>query len=153
MIPLTKQRKAFLDTIAWSEGTTRIEESDDGYNVLVGGTLFDSYARHPHIYVKRYNSTAAGRYQILYRYYIYYKNTLYLEDFGHHAQDQIALQMIRECHGFVPLDAGDFDHAINRVKSRWASLPGAGYNQHEMEMEQLRKKFIEFGGWIDNGHD
>ena len=31
---------AFLDMLAWSEGTSTVAKSDDGYNVLVGGSLF-----------------------------------------------------------------------------------------------------------------
>jgi muramidase (phage lysozyme) len=40
---------AFLDLIAWSEGTDngRQPTRDQGYDVVVGGSLFDSYADHP----------------------------------------------------------------------------------------------------------
>ena len=68
---MTSNEKAFLDMIAFSEiGTALLVKSDNGYNVLVGSTaakplLFDSYADHPRIYNKQFNSTAAGRYQLL----------------------------------------------------------------------------------------
>ena len=62
---------AFLDMLAWSEGTSTVAKSDDGYNVLVGGNLFDDYSAHPRQLVElpRYDiqSTAAGRYQFLAR--------------------------------------------------------------------------------------
>ncbi|GEM_PF-1965096 len=38
---------AFLDMLAWSEGASTIKSSDDGYKVLVGGTLFSDYSKHP----------------------------------------------------------------------------------------------------------
>jgi muramidase (phage lysozyme) len=56
--------KAFLDTIATSEGTYGC--GDDGYNVIVGGDLFDDYSKHPDVLVTLnkagLKSTAAGRY-------------------------------------------------------------------------------------------
>ena len=63
-------RQAFLDMLAWSEGTSTITESDNGYNVLVGSTpehplLFESYADHPRILNPDLDSTAAGRYRLM----------------------------------------------------------------------------------------
>ena len=40
---VNKNRKAFLDMIAHSEGTAG--HGDDGYNVMVGGKLFDDYSK------------------------------------------------------------------------------------------------------------
>ena len=34
----------FLDLIAFSEGTSTVKGSDDGYSVLYGGGLFQGYA-------------------------------------------------------------------------------------------------------------
>ena len=57
-------RKAFLTMIATAEGTVNL--GDNGYNVLVGGSLFTGYADHPRkaVYLPKYKikSTAAGRY-------------------------------------------------------------------------------------------
>ena len=59
--------KAFLDMLAWSEGTSTVAGSDNGYNVIVGGSLFKGYADHPRKLVDiprlGIKSTAAGRYQ------------------------------------------------------------------------------------------
>lgn len=79
MTELGDNRKAFLNMIAFSEGTSTIEGSDNGYNVLVGGTLFDSYADHPRKLVvinSKLKSTAAGRYQLLSRYFDYLSRRL-----------------------------------------------------------------------------
>ena len=77
-------RKAFLTMIATAEGTAKL--GDNGYNVLVGGSLFTGYADHPRkaVYLPKYKikSTAAGRYQILSRYYTFYKKLLKLKDFS-----------------------------------------------------------------------
>ncbi|MBE0437784.1 MAG: hypothetical protein IBX56_18520, partial [Methylomicrobium sp.] len=37
---------AFLDMIAYAEGTVRFG-SENGYNVIVGGSTFDDYKDHP----------------------------------------------------------------------------------------------------------
>lgn len=142
--------KAFLDMIAYSEGTTRFGD-DDGYNVLVGGRLFKGYADHPRELVeisRGLKSTAAGRYQILERYYDVYKKILNLKDFGHSAQDAIATQMIKEQHALSDVEAGQFDVAVQKCANIWASLPGAGYGQHENKLADLRSAYTLAGGTL-----
>lgn len=140
---------AFLTMIGNSEGTISIAGSDNGYNVLVGGTLFSSYADHPRIVVDLGNglrSSAAGRYQILERYYDAYKAQLHLPDFSPGCQDAIAIQMITECHAFADVVAGRFDSAVGKCASRWASLPGNNYGQRENKLADLRNTFTDAGG-------
>src|SRR4051812_48779370 len=94
--------QAFLHTIAISEGTAPI--GDRGYDCLVGSTpqqpiLFGSYRDHPRTKIQLRPdlvSTAAGRYQVLARYFDAYKIQLRLQDFGPDAQDLIAARMIKE---------------------------------------------------------
>ncbi len=94
---MSKNLQAFLDMIAFSEGT--YGKGANGYNVLVGGTLFDNgYADHPRKLVKlsaTLSSTAAGRYQLLARYYDDYRKQLGLADFKPSSQDAIAVQQIK----------------------------------------------------------
>ena len=50
MVEINNQRKAFLDMLAWSEGTDngRQEKTrNHGYDVIVGGELFTDYSDHP----------------------------------------------------------------------------------------------------------
>ncbi|WP_432721308.1 glycoside hydrolase family 104 protein [Jeongeupia wiesaeckerbachi] len=135
---------AFLDMLATSEGTATI--GDDGYNVLVGSTpssprLFASYADHPRVLVDLprlgIKSSAAGRYQVLARYYDAYSQQLGLSNFGPINQDRIALQLIRECKALDDIRRGYVATAIRKCRSRWASLPGAGYGQHEHQLDTL----------------
>lgn len=144
-------RTAFLDTIGFSEGTSTIPGSDNGYNVLVGATpqhplLFTDYSDHPRVYNAKMNSTAAGRYQILERYYDIYKAELSLEDFSPASQDAIALQMIKEHQALRYIDDGEFELAIVAVAHIWASFPGAGYGQHENDMVTLKQAYLNAGG-------
>lgn len=145
---------AFLDMIAWSEiGPAMLAKSDDGYNVLVGSTpdhmtLFHTYNDHPNIYVESVDSTAAGRYQILRRYWKHYKAQLHLTDFGPENQDRYAIQQLRERTALPLILAGDIAGAIARARNIWASLPGAGYGQHEHKLDNLIAAYVQAGGML-----
>lgn len=147
---VTGNRKAFLDMIAVSEGTKGI--GDDGYNVLYGGGLFEGYSDHPRKKLtfkmkgKSITSTAAGRYQILARYFDAYKKLLKLPDFSPASQDAIALQMIKEQKALKDVDEGRFEQAVYKCKNIWASLPGAGYGQHENDINKLKLAYTNAGG-------
>ena len=150
---MTPNQKAFLDMIAHSEiGAKLLAKSDNGYNVVVGGTLFDGYADHPRqmIWLPRLNinSSAAGRYQLLSRYFDAYRVTLKLPDFSPASQDAIALQQIKERKALPLIESGDFAAAVDRVSNIWASLPGAGYGQHENKMADLERAYIDAGGYV-----
>ena len=49
MVEINNQRKAFLDMLAWSEGTDngRQKTRNHGYDVIVGGELFIDWPDHP----------------------------------------------------------------------------------------------------------
>ena len=145
--------KAFLDMIAYSEGTDngRQPTKNHGYDVIVGGGLFESYADHPRKLVNLrpgLASTAAGRYQVLARYFDAYKKQLNLPDFSPESQDAIAIQLIKECGALRDIEAGYIDIALAKCKSRWASLPGAGYGQYEHEKGKLIAAYKKAGGSI-----
>ena len=128
--------------------------SDNGYNVEQGSTaqsplLFTDYSDHPHIILGgRHISTAAGRYQLLARYWPSYKALLNLPDFSPASQDAVALQQIKECHGFNYLEQNDIINAIQVCAHIWASFPGAGYNQHEQKIAALIAAYTAAGGTI-----
>lgn len=154
MQTINPQRKAFLDMLAWSEGTDngRQPTKNHGYDVIVGGSLFTSYADHPRKLVtlnSKLKSTAAGRYQLLARYWDAYCKQLGLNDFSPSNQDAVALQQIKE-RGALPLiDRGDIRQAIDRCSNIWASLPGAGYGQFEHKADALIAKFKAAGGKVN----
>lgn len=145
---MNQNRKAFLAMIAVSEGTKG--HGDDGYNVIVGGDLFEGYADHPRRLItlnkKGLKSTAAGRYQLLSRYYDAYKRQLNLPDFSPASQDAIAIQQIKERKALDDVDAGRFELAVKKCRNIWASLPGAGYGQHENTIDYLKKAYVAAGG-------
>ncbi|MFC0708443.1 glycoside hydrolase family 24 protein [Azorhizophilus paspali] len=133
---------AFLDMLAWSEGTSTIKTSDDGYNVLVGGELFDDYVAHPRrsIWLPRYkiHSTAAGRYQFLAQTWdAIVRNYGFRGRFIPEAQDLAAIKLLAECGALPMIRQGHIDQAIAAAVPIWASLPGAGYGQREHGLASL----------------
>lgn len=145
---------AFLDMIAWSEGTDhpRQKSKDRGYDVIVGGELFTSYRDHPRRVVTLprlgIKSTAAGRYQLLARFWPHYRDLLELDDFGPYSQDLVAIQLIREQRAIGDVKAGRVVPAIEKCRNIWASLPGAGYGQHEHKLEALLAEYRRAGGLL-----
>lgn len=133
---------AFLDMLAWSEGTSTISASDDGYNVLVGGGLFSDYSDHPRklIDLPRYGikSTAAGRYQFLSRTWdAIVRNYGFRGRFIPEAQDLAAIKLLMECGAYKLIQQGEIAEAAAKAAPIWASLPGAGYGQREHRLVKL----------------
>ncbi|NTE96672.1 glycoside hydrolase family 104 protein [Agrobacterium tumefaciens] len=142
---------AFLDAISFSEGTNKFGDQD-GYNVIVGGSTFTSYADHPRKLIPLpklgIKSTAAGRYQLLSRYWDAYSKQLGLKDFSPINQDRVALQQIKERRALDDIKAGRFADAVAKCKNIWASFPGAGYGQHEHKLENLVQAYKRAGGVV-----
>lgn len=149
---------AFLDMIAHSEiGDDLLAASDDGYNVIVGSTaakpiLFAGYLDHPHRLIGpplvSPASSAAGRYQLLGRYWDVYRVQLRLRDYGKLSQDLVAIQQIRESLALPDLAAGDLQGAVAKCAHIWASLPGSPYGQHVNDYEDLRAHYLLCGGTL-----
>lgn len=144
---------AFLDTIAWAEGTDngRQPTKQNGYDVLVGGGLFTDLSKHPAKLVRlnaKLASTAAGRYQFLSRTWGNLQRQLRLPDFGPLSQDKACIELIRGRKALDAVKAGQFDKAVALFSKEWASLPGAGYGQHEQSLEKLRAVYQKTGGKV-----
>ena len=136
----------FLDLIRFSEGTSTVKGSDDGYNVLFGGALFQSYDDHPRKLItlpingKPVASTAAGGYQLLSRYWDAYRASLKLQGgFTPENQDRVAIQQIRERRALDDIKAGRIAEAIAKCSNIWASFPGNNYGQNPHKLEKLLK--------------
>lgn len=144
---------AFLDMLAWSEGTDngRQPTKRNGYDVLVGGGLFADLSKHPEKLVRlnsTLSSTAAGRYQFLKRTWATLQARLKLPDFGPHSQDKACIELIRGRSALDAVKAGQFDRAVALCSKEWASLPGAGYGQHEHKLADLLAVYRRAGGKV-----
>ena len=154
--------RALLDAIAWAEiGPEMLADlrTDDGYCVLVGSLpgalkLFDDYSDHPLIdkpaleYTPGLYSSAAGRYQILSRYWRHYQQQLGLPDFGPESQDRYAIQQLREQGALEPIGRGDLQTAIERCGNIWASLGHNDYEQPTHRYEVIEQAFVNAGGIV-----
>ena len=157
-MPLTANEKAFLKMLTVSEVTSTSKYTkNNGYDVIVNGIggepkTFTDYSKHPNVLVtvnnKGLKSTAAGAYQILYKYWVAYKKQLGLKGFYPEDQDAIAMQLIKECKARGDINAGRIESAITKCRSRWASLPGAGYGQFEHKMGTLVSAYKKAGGTV-----
>ena len=149
--------KAFLDLIAYSEGTSTSPVTlNDGYDVIVSGIngpqILTDYSDHPFAHggavtvraVPLLISTAAGRYQVLARYWKAYQTQLELPDFSPNSQDAVALRQIEERHAIQMIMAGNVAGAIQACANIWASFPGNDYRQGGHSMGDLLAKYQEF---------
>ncbi len=151
---------SFLSAIALSElGPDIIRQSDNGYNVLVGSLpdmvlTFSSYHRHPGVLldmdgkVGGLQSTAAGRFQLLARYWKPYCKILGLNDFSPDSQVKIACQQLKERGTLSLIQEGRIEEAVLKANKTWASLPGSPYGQHTVTMDQFLKYYRDAGGVV-----
>ncbi len=138
------QVRAALDTIAWAEG-------GKSYFTLYGGGSF-SGSQHPNraITAGGYTSTAAGRYQFLYRTWNEIKNRLGLPDFSSRYQDIAAVDLIAQRGQLPKLLAGDFEGMMKGLGCAWAALPYATCGQTRRPLDQTmsyyRSALAVYGG-------
>lgn len=148
-------RTAFLDMLAFSEGTSACGHNN-GYDVIVGSTpaamrRIDSLDDHPRVTMQLNSklwSSAAGRYQIIASTWSVLKLRLSLPDFSPASQDAAALELVRQCNALDLVDQGHITDAITACAHIWASLPGAGYSQHENTFTDLIDAYKKAGGTV-----
>ena len=140
---------AFLDMIAHAEGVERFSEHQ-GYDVIVGGERMTRYADHPRklVWLPKYriHSTAAGRYQFLWRTWNTLRSRLKLPDFGPESQDRAAIELLRQTGALADIKKGWISSAVRKSRKTWASLPEAGYGQREVPLESLLAVYRKAGG-------
>ena len=131
---INNQRKAFLDMLAWSEGTDNGRQKIEmSVRHPAGELLHEKLLRSPRKLVTlnpKLKSTGAGRYQLLSRWWDAYA-TAAVQRTPLQSQDAVALQQIKERGALPMIDRGDIRQAIDRYLNIWASLPGAGYGRFE----------------------
>jgi len=146
-LEVTPRRKAFLNTIAFAEGTY----SKDGYFINFGGGKFQDCNKHPERLVGftqsngvRNGSDAAGKYQFLSTTFAGIQKAFpEIKTFCADDQDKAAIALLKQI-GVLPLvDAGNFEEAIFKSSKTWASFPknaqnGKHYSQPIKPIQTLR---------------
>ena len=110
MVEINNQRKAFLDMLAWSEGTDngRQKTRNHGYDVIVAESyLLITRSIKLVTLNPKLKSTGAGRYQLLSRWWDAHRKQFGLKDFSPKSQDAVALQQIKERGALPMIDRGD----------------------------------------------
>ena len=137
MVEINNQRKAFLDMLAWSEGTDngRQKTRNHGYDVIVGGELFTDYSDHPRKLVTLNPNSNQQAPDATSFFPVGGMPTAQagLKDFSPKSQDAVALQQIKEVR-FTYDWSRHIRQAIDRCSNIWASLPGAGYGRSSIRL-------------------
>lgn len=126
--------KKFLMLITFTEGTDKFKKP---YNTLFTHKTFSDLSKHPNIKIAsgKYVSTAAGRYQILYRTYL----DLGGKSFDPVSQDNLAVKLLKRRGAYQLILEGKFKEAILKCNREWASLPESPYGQPTHTMESVLK--------------
>ena len=153
MVEINNQRKAFLDMLAWSEGTDngRQKTRNHGYDVIVGGELFTGLLRSPSQTCHAKPKTQINRRRTLPASFPLVgclPQAAWPERLLSEKSGRWVLQQTRERGALPMIDRGDIRQAPNRCSNIWASLPGAGYGQFEHKADSLIAKFKEAGGTV-----
>ncbi|MDA8131512.1 MAG: glycoside hydrolase family 104 protein [Elusimicrobia bacterium] len=138
---LPKSVRAFLDTLAFAEGT------NERYNYIFTFATFSSYADHPRTRKcsGKLCSNAAGRYQFLSKTWDGLAPALGLSDFTPPNQEKAALEIIRRAGAYRLVSGSgvyeNFTAALSRLNTTWASLPGSPYGQPTHSTASLWKHY------------
>ncbi len=133
--------RKMLDLIAATEGV------EYGYNTLFGNQRLNDLSWHPNIkkpfkqtdgQVKY--TTAAGRYQFLKDTWDGVAKQYGLKDFSPQSQDLGALALLAQNGALPYVLKGDFNTAIRKSGSTWASLPTSPYAQNKRSWDFIDKQ-------------
>jgi muramidase (phage lysozyme) len=136
---LLPQERAFLDTIAYAEGT----HGPNGYRMLYTGRIFKNRDVHPRkkLCGGGWCSTAAGRYQILWK----TEKTIPITGFDPQDQDKEALHLIERRGARDDVRNARqklrFMRALSKCNDEWASFPGSPHGQPTRGQEELWQYF------------
>ncbi|MEB3828232.1 glycoside hydrolase family 24 [Phormidium sp. CCY1219] len=137
--------KAFLDTIAWAEGTA----GPDAYRMQFTGTTFSSFADHPREikcgwrYGQRLCSDAAGRYQFLSTSWDRLAKRIGAKDFSPANQDRAAIAMLEEYGVLADIEAGLIHFAVLELMPVWPSFRDVGEGDRTKAISRVEAVYQE----------
>lgn len=124
------QRRAFLDTIAYAEGT--FTDGKVGYDYMFGRKKFSDLSKHPRVsqgFVQtngvRNSTDVAGAYQFLSTTFDRLQKSYPTEvpDFSPQSQDNGAILLIKNRGALNYVDNRQVEQALFKVCQEWASIP------------------------------
>ena len=129
------QVRAFLDVIAFAEGTDKTDDArQTGYNTMYGGNEANPKLM-PDLYDHPKSRAAAGRYQAVGATWDEAKSLLGLFDMTPESQDIFAVYAIFKKREKVLtfLENNDFPNAVDAGSLEWASFPNRAASNGDME--------------------
>lgn len=133
--------RSMLNLIAQAEGVKW------GYNTLFGNQKIDNLSAHPNIKKqfkqtdgKTNYTTAAGRYQFLKGTWDGLARQHGLNDFSPRSQDIGAIALLAENGALPYVLKGDYQTAVKKSGSTWASLPSSNYAQPKRGWDFVNKQ-------------
>lgn len=122
--------RMFMDLVAAAEGVKH------GYNTNFGNTRLSSLDNHPNISQtftqtdgKKNTTDAAGRYQFLGSTWNDIVKETEVKDFSETSQDIGFVFLLKRAGALDAVLKGDFDTAVKKSGTTWASLPSSPYKQ------------------------
>jgi muramidase (phage lysozyme) len=134
---------AFLDTIAWAEGTA----GPHAYRMQFTGTRFSSFQDHPReikcgwSYGSRLCSDAAGKYQFLSTTWDRMAKKIGAEDFSPANQDRAAIALLDEYGVLEDIEAGSFAYSAIQVIPVWPSFQDVGHGDRSRAIAKLNQVY------------
>ncbi len=131
----------FLDFLGKAEGAS--------WDTIVGGSKFSDFSRHPNVVGLRTAegpSTAAGRYQITGTTYREVAPKIGVTDFSPESQNQVAIELIRRNGALDDVLSGNYESAIKKLGSTWASLPTSPYSQPKRDWNFVKANLTASAG-------
>ena len=132
---------AFLDTIAWAEGT------GDSYDIAFGFNKVDIFGGHPdQVFCnsdKSLCSAASGRYQEMPDTWNATASTLGIKDFSPQSQDKVVIQQLKDLGAYDQIKSGDIAGVFCKLGHVWASFPCNSYGQGQKQSSQLEQIYQE----------
>jgi muramidase (phage lysozyme) len=136
-IKLTNKQNAFLDAIA------EVESNND-YNVIVGGGKFDDMSDHPRkvgVRTEYGNSTAAGAFQITASTWDSLQNTVKFPDFSPKSQKVAAMMLAEEEYSRITGRNLNNDLELGRVGDIRRAFAGSGKATTWQALQKNKDKF------------
>jgi len=131
--------RAFLDTIAVTEGTT----GPKGYYRQYTGSHFSSFEDHPRELKcadsnsKELCSDAAGRYQFLSTSWDRFAPMVKAKNFSPTYQDLVAIELIRDKNALKDIEEGRVEEAFKKLHMVWPS-----FGETEIDVELIMPKLV-----------
>ncbi|MCT7983413.1 glycoside hydrolase family protein [Laspinema sp. A4] len=131
--------QAFLDTIAWAEGTA----GPSAYRMQFTGTEFASFQDHPREIRcgSGLCSDAAGRYQFLSTTWDRMAKKIGASDFSPANQDRAAIALLDEYGVLEDIEAGSFTYAVIELIPVWPSFHDVGNGDRARAIARLEQVY------------